>query len=188
MMPYKTCTSNSESIISSKKPALSKKPIYFPSESGLVAFGPCQAVGIDGDNCLILGCFSYYHCTMMVEYGWFFNGTPLKKGRKTNLVYVTQPGQYQCVVSVSEHVAKSQVIDVVVVEETNNQIRSRATDLLAHQQSDINNQGIIIKNDILGESNKIVIISIVFVSWLVNLSRLYFTSANPDITKRVMQV
>jgi hypothetical protein len=50
---------------------------------------------------------------MEVDYSWSVNGTMLKAGRKANLVYVNQPGQYQCVVTVNDHVAKSQVIDVV---------------------------------------------------------------------------
>ena len=54
---------------------------------------------------------------MEVDYSWYLNGSLLKKGRKTNLVYVQQPGQYQCVLTVNDHVAKSEIINIVIVEE-----------------------------------------------------------------------
>ena len=91
---------------------------YFFSviENLLIAYEPHETVGIDEDNCLLLGCISYYHCTMEVNYLWFLNGSLLKKGRKANLVYVQEPGQYQCVLTVNDHVAKSEIIKVIVEE------------------------------------------------------------------------
>ena len=78
---------------------------------------------------------------MEVDYSWSMNGTMLKTGRKANLVYVNKPGQYQCVVTVNDHVAKSQVIDVV--EERSNiaaKEEDNPIDPLALLQSDANSQ------------------------------------------------
>ena len=91
--------------------------IMFSIENVLIAYGSAETASIDEENCLFLGCISYYHCTMEVDYSWYLNGSLLKKGRKTNLVYVQQPGQYQCVLTVNDHVAKSEIINIVIVEE-----------------------------------------------------------------------
>ena len=84
--------------------------IIFSIENVLIAYGPDETASIDEDNCLLLGCISYYHWTMEVDYSWYLNGSLLKKGRKANLVYVQQPGQYECVLTVNDHVAKSEII------------------------------------------------------------------------------
>lgn len=52
---------------------------------------------------------------MTVEYSWFINGKPIKEGRKASIVFVDQPGQYQCVVKVNGNVEKSATINVVEV-------------------------------------------------------------------------
>ncbi len=49
---------------------------------GLIAHGPDKAIGIDEDNGLVLACFSFYHCTMEIEYAWYRDGVPLKQGRR----------------------------------------------------------------------------------------------------------
>ncbi|CAB4008630.1 5 nucleotidase, partial [Paramuricea clavata] len=111
------------------------------NENGVIAHGPTETVCIDEDECIIIGCISYYHCTMEVDYSWSVNGIMLKTGRKANLVYVNQPGQYQCVVTVNDHVAKSQVIEVV--EERSNiaaKEEDNPIDPLALLQSDASSQ------------------------------------------------
>ena len=57
---------------------------------------------------------------MEVDYSWLLNGSLLKKGRKASLVYVQQPGQYQCVLSVNDHVAKSDIVNFVIAAEKSN--------------------------------------------------------------------
>ena len=77
---------------------------------------------------------------MEVEYSWSLNGTILKTGRKANLVYVSQPGKYQCVVTVNNHAAESKVIEVV--EERSSFASGEEKDdiRMASLQSDTNSQ------------------------------------------------
>jgi hypothetical protein len=50
---------------------------------------------------------------MQVEYSWLLNGTVIKEGRKSFLVYVTQPGTYQCVVKVNNKEEKTDPVEIV---------------------------------------------------------------------------
>ncbi len=50
---------------------------------------------------------------MDVEYSWLLNGTVIKEGRKSFIVYVTQPGTYQCVVKVVNNEQKTAPIEIV---------------------------------------------------------------------------
>ena len=83
-----------------------------------IAHGPETLVGFDEDNCLLLGCVANLHCSMVVDYSWFLDGNPLREERKTNVLYVHQPGKYQCVVKVNDHVQKSAEISVIEVDES----------------------------------------------------------------------
>lgn len=77
-------------------------------------------VGKDGDKCLVIACLSTYHCSMEVDYSWLFNGTVIKEGRKSFILYITQPGSYQCVVKVNDKEDTTAAVDVVrVVGESN---------------------------------------------------------------------
>jgi hypothetical protein len=80
----------------------------FLTAHGLIAHGPDKAIGIDEDNCLVLAFFSFYHCTMEVEYAWYRDGVPLKQGRKSCLLFVNEPGQYHCVVKVNDNIKQSE--------------------------------------------------------------------------------
>lgn len=50
---------------------------------------------------------------MEVEYSWLLNGTLIKEGRKSFLVYVTKPGTYQCVVKVNNSEQKTAPVKIV---------------------------------------------------------------------------
>ncbi len=82
----------------------------------LIAYGPNDVIGIDEDDKLVLGCFSYYHCDMATEYSWFINGVPVKEERKASLLYAYEPGQYQCVVKINDNVEKSEIVNIVTVK------------------------------------------------------------------------
>ena len=68
---------------------------------------------MDWENCLILACLSTYHCTMEVEYSCFLNDTLIKKGRKTCIIYISQPGIYHCVVKVNSNKQTTVQIEIV---------------------------------------------------------------------------
>ena len=74
-------------------------------------------MGKDGDDCLIIACLSAYHCSMTVEYSWLFNGTQFKQGRKSCIVYVTEPGVYQCSVKVNDN--EETTHPICIITETN---------------------------------------------------------------------
>ena len=66
---------------------------------------------------------------MEVEYSWFLNGTLLKERRKSFLVYVSQPGTYQCVVKVNKNEQKTSPIEIV--NEVNKQSSGQEKNLLS---------------------------------------------------------
>ena len=43
---------------------------------------------------MVLGCFSYHHCTMTIEYAWFRKWITLQ-----SVVFVDEPGEYHCIVT-----------------------------------------------------------------------------------------
>ena len=92
----------------------------------MIAYGPQEIIGKDGDNCLIIACLSTHHCSMIAEYSWLLNGTPIKKGRKSCILYVTQPGVYQCTVKVNENTETTKPINIIIETdeiEQNNEIQ-----------------------------------------------------------------
>ena len=58
---------------------------------------------------------------MIAEYSWLLNGTPIKKGRKSCIVYVTQPGVYQCTVKVNENTETTKPINIIMETDENEQ-------------------------------------------------------------------
>lgn len=50
---------------------------------------------------------------MEVEYAWLLNGSVIKEGRKSFLVYVNEPGTYQCVVKVNNNEQRTAPIEIV---------------------------------------------------------------------------
>ena len=94
----------------------------FIAGNGLIVHGPDAAVGIDSDNFLVLACFSLYHCTLEVEYAWYKDGELLKQGRKSCILFVTEPGSYHCTVKVNDHEERSAVLNIL--EEVSNEFIS----------------------------------------------------------------
>ena len=85
---------------------------------------------------------------MEVEYTWLLNGTVIKEGRKSFLLYVNEPGTYQCVVKVNDNEQKTVAIEIVekAVERNSGYDKNPLSENTGSNSSDNKHIYIILKN------------------------------------------